>query len=697
MSRRPALLLAALTGLVGVPSAHAQKSASAAPSAKSSSHGQGPKAIDRANLDTTCAACTDFYTFANGGWLTHTTIPAKYGEWGAFDQLQDKNEGIVREIEEAAAREVKTGKAIARSNQFKIGAFFGACMDTSAIEVLGTRPIEASMARIAAIAVPADLPPALTALEKSDGLAPFGAGAAQDLKNADRMIASAGQGGLSLPEKKYYTSQDTSMQRIRDAYVKHVTAMLHLYGESDADAATHAKTVLDIETKFAEASMDRVTMRNPDSVYHLMTVAQFDSLTPHLRWETYLTTMGAPTDLREINVSQPDFFRAMDGFLTSIALDDWKTLLRWRLLNTSASRLPRRFADEDFAFRKVFTGQKERLPRWQTCERITDVALGEAIGEEYVKRTFTPAAKARAKAIVDNMVATLHDQIGTLDWMSDSTKKQALTKLDAFTRKIGYPDKWRDYSKLDARVGEYDGNYKRWLDWSAARAWAKVGKPIDRSEWGMTPPAVNAYYNPLWNEIVFPAGILQPPFYDPSADDGVNYGAMGAVIGHEMSHGFDDQGRRFDAKGNLRDWWTKEDADKYNAQAQRVVDQFNAYTVVDSTTHVNGKLTLGENIGDLGGLKIAYLALERAQKQHGRQPKIDGFTAEQRFFLGWAQAWRTLQSDASTKAQVNNDPHAPAKWRVNGPLSNMPEFAKAWGCKTGDAMVRPDSLRARIW
>jgi putative endopeptidase len=281
--------------------------------------------------------------------------------------------------------------------------------------------------------------------------------------------------------------------------------------------------------------------------------------------------------------------------------------------------------------------------------------------------------------------------------MSDTTKRQATLKLDAFTRKIGYPDKWRDYSKLEIRPREYAEDMRRWNEWSSARNWAKVGKPVDRSEWSMTPSAVNAYYNPLWNEIVFPAGILQPPFYDPNADDAVNYGAMGAVIGHEMSHGFDDQGRRFDAQGNLRDWWTKSDADKYNAQAQRVVDQFNGYTIVDSTTHVNGKLTLGENIGDLGGLKIAYLAMEKALAKNGRPGKIDGFTPEQRFFLGWAQVWRTLQRDEAAKAQVNTDPHAPAKWRVNGPLSNMPEFAKAWGCKEGDPMVRPEALRARIW
>jgi putative endopeptidase len=656
-----------------------------------------PKALDRANLDTTCAACSDFYTFANGGWLKRTTIPAKYGEWGAFDQLQDQNEAIVREIVEAAAADVKAGKAKAPSNRFKIGAFYAACVDTAGIEALGTRPIDASMARIAAIKSSAELPAALTALEKSDGLAPFGVGAGPDLKNSERIIASAGQGGLGLPDRDYYLSPDTSKQTIRDKYEKHVAAMFRLDGESAAEAAAHAKTVLEIETKFAGASMDRVTMRNPDATYHVMSVAQFDSIAPRMKWDTFIMAMGAPAGTNTINVSQPEFFKAMDGFIASIPVADWKTLLRWRLLNASATRLTKRFGDEDFAFRKIFTGQKERLPRWQTCERNTNVILGEAVGEEYVTRTFTPAAKARAKAIVDNMVSVLHDQIGQLDWMSDSTKKQAITKLDAFTRKIGYPDKWRDYSKLEVRAGEYDANYKRWSEWSAARSWAKVGKPVDKTEWSMTPPAVNAYYNPIWNEIVFPAGILQPPFYDPNADDGVNYGAMGAVIGHEMSHGFDDQGRRFDAKGNLRDWWTKADADKYNAQAQRVVDQFNAYTIVDSTTHVNGKLTLGENIGDLGGLKIAYLALEKSLKEHGRPANIDGFTPEQRFFLGWAQVWRTLQSDAGAKAQVATDPHAPAKWRVNGPLSNMPEFKAAWGCKDGEAMVRPDSLRARIW
>ena len=654
------------------------------------------KAVDRANLDTTCAACTDFYTFANGGWLKRSTIPAAYPEWSAFFELHDKNEAVVHDVIESAATATRSGKASAGSNLYKIGAYYDACMDTVAIDKLGTKPIEATAARIAAIKSADQLPAALAELEKSDGLAPFGLGAGPDLHNSNRLVANATQGGLSLPEKNYYVSADTSMKKIRDAFVAHVTNMFQLYGENPADAKAHAQTVLDVETKFAQASMDRVAMRNPAALYHLMTIAQFDSITPHIKWESFLAAQGAPA-VTELNVGQPDFFKAMDGLLVSVPLDDWKTLLRWRLLSSSANSLPKPFADERFAFQRLFTGQRERVARWKMCTSNTTNTLGEAVGQEYVKRTFTPEAKARAKAIVDNMVSVLRDQIGQLDWMSDSTKKQAQIKLDAFTRKIGYPDKWRDYSKLEVARGEYNRNLHRGVEWATATNWAKLGKPVDKGEWQITPDAVNAYYNPLWNEIVFPAGILQAPFFDPSADDAVNYGAMGAVIGHEMSHGFDDQGRRFDAQGNLRDWWTKDDADKYTVQAQRVVDQFNAYTVVDSTTHVNGKLTLGENIGDLGGLKIAYVAMEKSMKAKGRQPNIDGFTPEQRFFLGWAQAWRALQRDEAVKAQVNTNPHAPAKWRVNGPFSNMPEFKAAWGCKDGDAMVRPEALRARIW
>ena len=653
-------------------------------------------AIDRVNLDTTCAPCSDFYTFANGGWLKRNTIPAAYGSWGSFNELQDKNEAVVHDVIDASVASMRKGGAPVGSNVYKVGAYYDACVDTLAIEALGTKPIDGTMERIGKIASAAELPAALADLENSDGLAPFGLGAGADLKNSNRLIVNASQGGLSIGQRDYYLSPDTSKQKIRDAFVAHAAKLFELYGETPDAAKAHAKTVLDIETKFAQVSMDPVTMRDPSAVYHIMPIAQFDSIAPHFKWQSFISAQGGPK-VSEINVAQPEFFRAMDGYLTSIPLDDWKTLLRFRLLNTSAGWLPKRYADENFAYNRLFTGQRERLPRWKFCTQRTTGVLGEAIGQEYVKRTFSPEAKTRARAIVETMVSALGEQIKQLDWMSDSTKAQALTKLSAFGRKIGYPDKWRDYSKLEVKRGEVLANQRRATAWAKTVNWAKLGKPVDKTEWLITVDQVNAGYTPLWNDITFPAGILQPPFFDPNADDAVNYGAMGAVIGHEMSHGFDDQGRRFDAKGNLRDWWTKSDADKYNAQAQRVVDQFNAYTIVDSTTHVNGKLTLGENLGDLGGLKIAYVAMEKAMKAKGRQPTIDGFTPEQRFFLGWAQVWRELQSDAAAKAQINSNPHAPAKWRVNGPLSNMPEFKAAWGCKDGDTMVRPDALRARIW
>ena len=380
----------------------------------------------------------------------------------------------------------------------------------------------------------------------------------------------------------------------------------------------------------------------------------------------------------------------------SVPVADWRTYLRWRAVHSAAFALPTAFVEENFKFNQLFSGAKENMPRWKRCINSTDARMGELLGQEYVKEAFPPEAKDRAVKIVDNLVSALHDRIQQLGWMSDSTKVQALAKLDAYTRKIGYPDKWRDYSALNVKPGEYLPNVRAGDQFNAAYDWNKIGKPVDRTEWGMTPPTVNAYYNPLMNEIVFPAGILQPPFYNPTADDAVNYGAMGAVIGHEMTHGFDDQGRQYDKDGNLKDWWTKEDATKYNAEAEKVAKQFDGYTVIDSSTHVNGQLTLGENIADFGGLTVAYAAMEKAIGK-GPHPRIDGFTPEQRFFLAWAQVWRELDRPQYARMLVNADVHAPAKWRVNGPLSNMPEFKAAWGCKDDDPMVRPDSLRPKIW
>ena len=689
---RQCLLAFVAIGLVATTVA-AQKKAAARQSGRSPTN----HALDRANLDTACAACDDFYTFANGGWLKTAKIPPSYPSYGSFEALYDRNEAILHGILDTASRDLHglPDRMPAKgSNAFRVAAYYDACLDTVRIDALGTAPIDRSLRRIADISSRADLIAAIGDLEHSDGLAPYGVSPGPDAKNSDRIIANAGQGGLNLPDRDYYLKPEH--QKIRDAYVAHVGRMFELLGDSPTNAQAHAQTVLGMETKFADASMDRVTLRNPNARYHMMTLAAFDSMTPNLNWRGFLTAQRAQP-ITTLNVAQPDFFKSMNGFVGDIPVDDWKTLLRWRLVHSRARFLSRRFVNENFNFNKLLTGQQEQLPRWKKCTGNTDGALGEALGQEYVSRTFTPAAKARAKAIVDNMVAVLGDQISQLEWMGPDTKKEALTKLQSFKRKIGYPDKWIDYSALAIEAGQYLENQRRVEQFNSAREWKKVGKPVDKSEWGMSPPTVNAYYNPSWNEIVFPAGILLPPFFDPNADDAVNYGAMGAVIGHEMTHGFDDQGRQFDSKGNLRDWWTADDAAKYKAEANKVVDQFNAYTIVDTATHVNGKLTLGENIADLGGLKVAYIALQRALSKNGRPAPIDGFTPEQRFFLGWAQVWRTLQRDESAKVQVASDEHSPAIWRVNGPLSNMAEFKTAWGCKAGDRMVRADALKARIW
>ncbi len=654
-------------------------------------------ALDRANLDTACAACDDFYTFANGGWLKTAKIPPAYPSYGSFEALYDRNEAILHGILDTASRDLHglpDRQPQPGTNAFRVAAYYDACMDTTQIEKLSTGPIAAGLRKIASISSRPELVAAIAQLEFSDGLAPYGVNPGPDAKNSDRIIANAGQGGLNLPDRDYYLKPEH--QKIRDGYVVHVARMFELLGDAPADAAAHSRTVLAMETKFAEASMDRVTLRDPSAVYHVMTLAAFDSMTPNLNWRGFLTTLKAPP-VASLNVAQPQFFKAMNGFVGDLPVEDWKTLLRWRLVHARARFLPKRFVTENFNFNRMLTGQEEQLPRWKKCTGNTDGALGEALGQEYVERTFTPAAKARARAIVDNMVSVLGDQITQLEWMGPDTKKEALAKLQSFKRKIGYPDKWIDYSALTIATGRYLEDQRRVEQFGNAREWKKVGKPVDKSEWGVSPPTVNAYYNPSWNEIVFPAGILLPPFFDPKADDAVNYGAMGAVIGHEMTHGFDDQGRQFDSKGNLRDWWTADDATRFKAQAQKVVDQFDAYTIVDTATHVNGKLTLGENIADLGGLKIAYIALQRALAKNGRPGAIDEFSPEQRFFLGWAQVWRTLQRDESAKVQVASDEHSPAIWRVNGPLSNMAEFKSAWGCKAGDRMVRPDSLKARIW
>ena len=641
------------------------------------------------NLDKTCKPCDNFYEFAMGGWMKANPIPAEYPSWGTFTQLRDNNLTAMHTILDAAA----AAKAATGSNEQKIGDFYASCMDTSAIDSAGLKPLATDFAAIAAIHDSQSLHSEIARLQRDGVGVLFRFSSGQDIKDSTRVIANAGQGGLGMPDRDYYFRDDEKSKQLRADYVKHVAKMLELAGDPSEKADAEANTVMTIETALAKASRTRVELRDPEKNYNLLPLSEIKTLTPDWPWESYLRAIGAPP-VEQINIRQPDFFRAVNQELDTVPLADWKIYLRWHLIHTYAPALPDKFVDENFDFyERKLSGTKEILPRWKRCVQSTDRNLGEALGKAYVDKYFPPAAKARAKEMVNNLIAALKDDIPALDWMGPETKKEALGKLEAFNVKIGYTDKWRDYSKLTIQRNSYAGNIRHSYEFEQARQLAKIGKPVDRTEWGMTPPTVNAYYNSTMNEIVFPAGILQPPFYNPNADDAVNYGGIGAVIGHEISHGFDDQGSKFDGKGNLHEWWTPEDRKNFTERGDCVVNQFNGYEV-EPGLHQNGKLVLGESIGDLGGLAIAYAAYERSVAGH-RPPDIDGFTPEQRFFLGWAQVWGTNQRAEAARLQTNTDPHPLPQFRGNGPLSNMEAFAKAFGCKKGDAMVRENACK--IW
>jgi len=625
-----------------------------------------------------------------GSWMKANPIPAEYSNWGTFTQLRDNNLTAMRTILDAAAG---TANAPAGSNEQKIGDFYASCMDTAAIEAAGLKPIDGELSTIEAIHDRASLDAAVAKLQQQGANVLFRFSSGQDIKDSTRVIAQAGQGGLGMPDRDYYFRDDEKSKQLRTDYEQHVAKIFTLAGDAPDRAAAEAKTVVTIETALANASRSRVELRDPEKNYHLMPLAEIKTLTPDWSWETYLRDVSAPP-VEQINIRQPEFFKQVSQELSSVPLPDWKTYLRWHAIHAAAPQLPDKFVEENFDFydRKL-SGTKEMLPRWKRCVQATDRNLGEALGQVYVEKYFPPAAKARAKEMVNNLIAALREDIPTLSWMGPETKKEALAKLEAFTVKIGYPDKWRDYSKLTVDRTSYDANVRRSFEFEYARQLAKIGKPVDRGEWGMTPPTVNAYYNSSMNEIVFPAGILQPPFYNPNADDAVNYGGIGAVIGHEISHGFDDQGSKFDGSGNLHEWWTPEDRKNFTERGDCVVNQFNGYEV-EPGLHQNGKLVLGESIGDLGGLTIAFAAYEKSIQ--GNRPKdIDGFTPEQRFFLGWAQVWGANQRAEAARLQTNTDPHPLARFRGNGPLSNIEAFAKAFGCKKGDTMVREQSCK--IW
>ena len=653
-------------------------------------HAQTP-ALDLTARDTTCSPCRDFFQYANGSWVTRTQIPPAFASFGSFQELGELNRTTLYEVLEDAAR--ATSAPAGRTTSL-LRTFYVGCMDSARAERAGVKPLEPTFARIAALKSTDGLAAEIARLHQRGVGVLFGFVATPDFKNSTMTIASAGQGGLGLPDRDYYTKVDPASVKLRTEYIDHIARLLTLTGTPAAIAQSDAARVLAIETSLARASMNNVQRRDPKAIYHKMKTDELRALAPGFAWDAYFDGMSLGS-LPELNVAQPEFFKALDGMLKEVPLADWKVYLRWHAADDAAPLLSSKFSNEDFAFQKVLTGTKEQLPRWKRCVARTDQLLGEALGQEYVKRAFPPAAKERVLELVKNLKLAVGDRIVALDWMGAATKAEAHKKLEAFGTKIGYPDRWRDYSALKLEPGSFLAMVDAGTEFETRRQLARVGKPVDRGEWRMTPPTVNAYYSSSNNDINFPAGILQPPFFNASADDPVNYGGIGAVIGHEMGHGFDDRGRQFDADGNLRDWWTADDAKAYKARSDRVVDQFNGYAEID-TMRVNGKLTLGENIADLGGLAVAYRALQLSLAGKPRN-LIDGYTQEQRFFLSWARIWRTMHRPEEARRRLATDSHSPPRWRVNGPLSNLPEFAEAFGCKAGDPMVRSKELQTRIW
>jgi putative endopeptidase len=649
---------------------------------------QAGDALHPSWLDTGASPAQNFFKFANGGWQASHPIPPAYSTWGTFNVLQDRNEKIIRRLIENAAK----AHAAPGSTEQKVGDFYASGMDTALIDQLGIGPLSPELDGIAAIRTLPDLEREVAHLQMIGVDAMFGVGEMQDFKNSNLVIGVAGQGGLGLPDRDYYLKQDPKFKQIRAAYRAHLARTFQLLGDGQALAAREAAIVMAIETHLAQASMSRIEQRDPHAIYHVMSLTELDRSTPNFSWGGYFREIGYP-QITSINLAMPKFFAALGEDLRTVPLDQWKIYLRWRLIDAFAPYLSRPFVDENFRMESALTGAKKLLPRWQRVVHAENDALGFAVGRLYVEKEFPPSSKAQVLAILHNVRAALKSDLATLPWMTPATRQAAIVKLDLMSERIGYPDKWRDYSSLRIDRGPYVLNILRANEFEQRRELNKIGKPVDHSEWFMTPQTVDAYYGPSMNNINFPAGILQPPFFDPKAPAAVNYGAVGWVMGHEMTHGFDDEGAQFDGHGNLKNWWTPEDAKRFHAATACISNHFSQYTV-DGNLHVQGKLVTGEETADLGGLTLAWRAFH-ASSAYREAHSVDGFTPDQQFFIGAAHLWAENIRPAEARRRVTVDPHAPALYRVNGTLANMPQFQQAFKVPPGSPMVNAD--RCLIW
>ena len=644
--------------------------------------------FDVTALDRSIDPCVDFYQFACGNWMKNNPLPADKARFGRFDELQERNYATLRAIlEETAAK--KTRNAVEQ----KVGDYYAACMDTKSIDALGTKPIQPLLRRVAAIKDRATLMDTAAWLHTQGVNVLFSFRPGPDLHNAQLMIANVGQGGYSLPDRDYYLKDDERSNDVRAKYAAHVQKMFELLGDKPEAAAASAKSVLKIETELARAAMDRTMLRDPKNRDHKMKLEELVAIAPNLQLTKYFEGTGAPK-FSEVNVVSPSFFKSINPLLETIPVDDWKTYVRWHVLRSATPMLPDAFVQESFNFNGRFlNGQKELEARWKRCVRYTDGDLGEALGELYVAKTFGRDGKERTLKLVEAIEHAMGENLKTLEWMTEETKKASYEKLHALRNNIGYPNKWRDYSSVVVKRNDAFGNAQRAAVFETNRVMKKIGNSVDRSEWGMTPPTVNAYYRPSMNDINFPAGILQPPFFDKNADDAINFGGIGAVIGHELTHGFDDQGSKFASDGNFKNWWTEKDRAEFEKRTNCLVDQYGAYEPVPGVK-LNGKLTLGENTSDNGGVRLAFMALQETLKNKP-QEKLDGFTPEQRFFLGYAQIWCQNVAPERSRVLALTDPHSPGRFRVNGVVVNSPDFQKAFGCKAGQPMAAENACR--VW